>query len=152
MKSNKSKSSGPKNVKVTAVKTKMSGPKNPKPNDPYDTEKELRMDNVKQGIKNAVKVVGPMATAAVAAFKKPKYARVDAKGGRQLNSANRKESRANKLSGRAEEMAEVRPMKAARLEKRSVNLKEKADKLRGMGEANKKAAEKIYAIKQNKKK
>jgi hypothetical protein len=151
MKNMNSKSLGPKNVKVTVAKTKMSGPKNPKPNDPY-TEKELQRQGRKKGFDIGLKFFGTtVGLGFPAVTAKSEEAKLDAKGSRQLNRAGRKESRSNRLSNRAEEMVETRPMKAGRLEKRSVSLKEKAGQLREKGNANKKAAEKIYNAKQKKK-
>jgi hypothetical protein len=155
MKSMKSKSVAPKKVKGPTAKTKMSGPKNPKPNDPAgealmkEGQRRLVMKGVKIGLPFFGTTVGIGVPAVTA---KSEEAKLDAKGSRQLNRAGRKESRSNRLSNRAEEMVETRPMKAGRLENRSANLKKKASELRSKGEANKKAAEKIYNAKQNKKK
>jgi hypothetical protein len=143
-----------KSTKPSMSKMKTSGPKKPKPNDPAGEAimKEGQRRLVRKGLTIGLPIFGTTVGVGVPAITaKSEEAKLDAKGSRQLTRAGRKESRSNRLSGRAEQMAETRPMKAGKLEKRSVNLKEKANKLRGMGEANKKAAEKIYNAKQKKK-
>ena len=143
-----------KSTKPSMSKMKASSPKKPKPNDPAGEAlmKEGQRRLVMKGMKIGLPIFGTTVGIGIPAVTaKSEEAKLDAKGSRQLNRAGRKESRSNRLSNRAEEMVETRPMKAGKLEKRSVNLKEKANKLRGMGEANKKAAEKIYAAKQKKK-
>lgn len=141
----------PKGMKGMSAKSMTKGPKNPKPNDPY-TAKELQRQGTMKGLKIGLPIFGTTVGIGIPAITmKSEEAKLDAKGGRQLTRAGRKETRSNRLAGRAEDMAETRPMKAAKLEKRSVTLKEKAGKLRESGNANKKAAEKIYAAKQKKK-
>jgi hypothetical protein len=106
-------------------------------------------ESVIKGIKKAAKIVGPMAAATVAAFRRKPEERMDLKGGRQLARASRKEARSNRLSNRAENMAETNPMKAAKLDKRSQNLSRKASTLRDKGNTNQAAAKVVYDSKLN---
>ena len=120
-------------------KTKSKGPI-PIPPEIIAAHKE----SVIKGLKKAARVVGPMAAAAVAGLRRKPEARMDLKGARQISRAANKGVRANRLEGRAEEMSETKPMKAAKLQKRSANLKKKSDVLSKKGAANQKAAKVIY--------
>ncbi len=121
------------------MKSSSKGPKKPKPNDPKSTEKELRSDNVKKGLKIGLPIIGSMASVSIPAItRKPQEARLDAKGSRQ-------ESRAAKKTVRANRIEDTRPLKAEK-------LREKATELSAKGSANKKAAEIIYKSKQKGKK
>lgn len=111
---------------------------------------ELRAQYKEQviaGLKKAAKVVGPMAGAAVAMFRKKPEERLESKGIRQENRAARKESRASKLTTKASMSA---PKAAARKTQRATKLTQKAKGLKTMSQANLKASEEIYKAKSKK--
>ena len=120
-------------------KSKSSGPKKPMPNDPNDPFKDMPKTKLeKRGLRIGIPLTsGLAALGTVAITRKPQEARLDAKGSRQ-------ESRASKKTVRANRIEETKPAKAAK-------LREKAADLNTRGAANKKAAEMIYKSKQKKK-
>lgn len=135
--------------------TKAGGSKKTKSKGPIPIPPEIiaaHKESVIKGLKKAARVVGPMAAAAVAGLRRKPEARMDLKGARQISRSANKGVRANRLEGRAEEMSETNPMKAAKLQKRSANLKKKSDALGKKGAANQKAAKVIYDSKAKPKK
>lgn len=96
--------------------------------------KEQQAELVKSGLKKAAKVIVPMAAAAVAMFKRKPEDRLEARGERQLNRADRK-------SARAASMQNTRPVRAAK-------LAAKASRLRSKAASNIEASEEIKKSKQ----
>ncbi len=138
---------------MKSMKSKSGNSKGSKSKGPIPIPPEIiaaHKESVIKGLKKAAKTVGPMAAAAVAGLRRKPEARMDLKGARQLASAARKETRAKRLSGRAEEMAETKPMKAAKLESRATKLKVKAAEKAKKGAANQAAAKVIYDSKNKK--
>lgn len=109
--------------------------------------KEQYKEQVRAGLTKAVKVIGPMAGAAVAMFKRKPEEKLEAKGMRQEKRAARKESRASKLTTKASMST---PKAAARKTQRATKLTQKAKGLKTMSQANLKASEEIYKAKSKK--
>jgi len=133
------------------MKTSPKGANKPKPNNPSSSLKELKSKNIKDSIKYSAPPVAVIGGFVSQAFKeRDPVKKLTNKAEKQGDKAAKKEVRSNRLAGRAEEIANTRPNKAARLNKRSATLKDKSARLYAESSANKKVAQEIEKIRNKK--